>query len=154
VTPAVVALTKAGVAFVLHEYAHDPSVRSYGEEAAAALGVVPERVFKTLLVQADARLAVGIVPVARQLNLKAMAAAAGAKRAAMADPAAAERATGSVLGGISPFGQRRRLPTVLDASAPTHPTIFVSGGKRGVELEVAPEDLVATLTAVVAAIAT
>jgi Cys-tRNA(Pro)/Cys-tRNA(Cys) deacylase len=115
--------------------------------------VAAERVFKTLVVDADGRLAVGIVPVAHQLAPKAMAAAVGAKRAVLAEPAAAARVTGYVLGGISPFGQRRRLPTVLDASASAHPTILVSGGKRGVELEVAPADLVATLTAAVAAIA-
>jgi Cys-tRNA(Pro)/Cys-tRNA(Cys) deacylase len=152
-TPATTALTRAGVPFELHPYQHDPGTASYGLEAAQALSVPPGHVFKTLLVETDGRLAVGIVPVDRQLDLKAVAAALGWKKAAMADPAAAERATGYVLGGISPFGQRRRLPTVLDASAASHPTIFVSGGKRGVELEVAPGDLVATLTAVVAAIA-
>jgi Cys-tRNA(Pro)/Cys-tRNA(Cys) deacylase len=142
-TPAIRAAEGAGVAFEVLEYAHDPGAESYGREAAAALGVAPEVVFKTLIVQTDAgRLAVGIVPVAASLDLKAIAAALGAKRVAMADPAAAERATGYVLGGISPLGQRKRLPTVVDASASAHDRVYVSAGRRGLEIALAPADLV------------
>jgi len=143
-TPAIEAARAAGIEFSTHEYAHDPHAASYGLEAAEALGVAPARVFKTLLLTLDppgGRLAVGIVPVDRQLDLKAAAKALGAKRAAMADEREAERATGYVVGGISPLGQRRRLTTVLDASALEHPTIYVSGGRRGLELELAPADL-------------
>ena len=152
-TPATVALTRAGVAFVVRSYDHDPGATSYGLEAAVALGVEPGRVFKTLLAEVDGRLVVGIVPVDRQLDLKALAAAVGGKRAVMADPAAAERATGYVVGGISPLGQKRAHPTVLDASAHEHPTILVSGGKRGLDLELAPADLLEVTRAEVAAIA-
>lgn len=136
------ALARAGVAFTVHTYEHDPATASYGEEAASALGVEPGRVFKTLLADVDGRLVVGVVPVSAQLDLKALAAAAGGKRAAMADPATAERATGYVIGGISPLGQKRRHPTVVDESAAEHGTVFVSGGKRGLEIELAPADLV------------
>lgn len=134
-TPAVVAAERAGVAFTVHEYAHDEGA-AYGEEAAEKLGVDPGRVFKTLVVDRDGSLEVAIVPVAAQLDLRALG-----KRAALADRADAERATGFVLGGISPLGQRKRLPTLLDESALAHDTIFVSGGRRGLELELAPEDL-------------
>ncbi|WP_328899734.1 Cys-tRNA(Pro) deacylase [Streptomyces sp. NBC_00441] len=144
-TPATVALTAAGTAFTVHAYEHDPASPSYGEEAAQALGVSPDRVFKTLIADVDGRLTVAVVPVAGSLDLKALAAAAGGKRATMADPAAAERTTGYVRGGISPLGQRKRLPTVLDASSRAHPTICVSAGRRGLEVELSPEDL-ATLT--------
>ena len=152
-TPALRALTAAGVSFTARPYAHDPSATSYGLEAAEALGVDPERVFKTLLVSVDGRLAVGIVPVDGRLDLKAVAAALGGKRATMADPASAERATGYVVGGISPVGQRRAHPTVLDVAATTFPTVLVSGGRRGLDLELAPADLVAVTGATVAAIA-
>ena len=152
-TPATVALSRAGIAFTVRAYDHDPAAESYGLEAAAALGVEPERVFKTLLVSADGVLAVGIVPVAGQLDLKAVAAALGAKKAVMADPAVAERTTGYVVGGISPVGQRKRLPTVLDSSAERFETILVSGGKRGLDLELSPVDLVAVTAATVAPIA-
>ncbi|KAF4406108.1 MULTISPECIES: Cys-tRNA(Pro) deacylase [Streptomyces] len=152
-TPATVALTRAGTAFTVHSYEHDPASASYGEEAAEALGVEPGRVFKTLLAEVDGALTVAVVPVSGSLDLKALAAAAGGKRAAMADPAAAERATGYVRGGISPLGQRRRLPTVLDASASRHPTICVSAGRRGLEVELAPADLAALTGAVTAPIA-
>ncbi len=151
-TPATVALTRAGVRFTAHGYDHDPASGSYGQEAADALGLEPARVFKTLLVSVDGRLVVGIVPVSGQLDLKAVAAAVGGKKAAMADPAAAERATGYVVGGISPLGQKRPHPTVLDNSALTHPTIFVSGGRRGLDLEVSPGDLVRLTAALVAPI--
>ncbi|MGN6635340.1 MAG: Cys-tRNA(Pro) deacylase, partial [Oryzihumus sp.] len=152
-TPATVALTRAGVAFEARSYEHDPAAPSYGLEAAEALGVPPARVFKTLLVQGEGGLAVGIVPVDRQLDLKAVAAALGAKKVAMADPAAAERSTGYVVGGISPIGQRRALPTVLDDSALAHTTVLVSGGRRGLDLELAPADLVAVTRATTAPIA-
>ncbi len=152
-TPAIVALRAAGVTFVVHEFEHDESVRTYALEAAAALGTASDRVFKTLVVSADHSLGVAIVPADRQLSMKAVAAALGAKRAELADQAAAERATGYVRGGISPLGQKRRLPTVLDESAVLHSTVFVSGGRRGLEIEIAPGDLAAALDARVAAIA-
>lgn len=151
-TPATVAATRAGVEFALHSYDHDPAAASYGEEAARALGTEPGRVFKTLLAEVDGALTVAVVPVSGSLSLKALAAAVGGKRAAMAEPAAAERATGYVRGGISPLGQRRRLPTVLDATARNHPTVFVSAGRRGLEIELAPADLAALTGAVVAEI--
>ncbi|TQJ40673.1 Cys-tRNA(Pro)/Cys-tRNA(Cys) deacylase [Arthrobacter sp. SLBN-112] len=140
-TPATAALTAAGAPFVLHPYTHDPSAQSYGAEAAEALGIDPSRVFKTLMVDVEGRLAVGIVPVSGTLDLKAMAAAFGAKKAAMADPAAAQRRTGYVLGGISPIGQRQTSPTVLDSTALGLDTILVSGGRRGLDIELAPADL-------------
>lgn len=146
-TPATVALNRAGVPFTLHEYAHDPGAASYGLEAAEQLGLDPRAVFKTLLAQVDGGLAVAVVPVAGQLDLKALAGVLGGKRASMADPAAAERSTGYVVGGISPFGQKRPLPTVLDASALPLPRIYVSGGKRGLDLGVEPADLVRVLGA-------
>ncbi|MFI9272416.1 Cys-tRNA(Pro) deacylase [Kitasatospora sp. NPDC052896] len=149
-TPATVALESAGVPFTVHAYQHDPAAASYGEEAAQALGVPAERVFKTLVAEVDGRLAVGVVPVAGQLDLKALATALGGKKAVMADPAAAERSSGYVRGGISPLGQRRPLPTVLDAGALAHPTVFVSAGRRGLEVELAPQDLL-RLTAAVSA---
>jgi Cys-tRNA(Pro)/Cys-tRNA(Cys) deacylase len=152
-TPATVALTRANVPFTMHAYDHDPRSESYGLEAAAALGVEPRRVFKTLMVSVDGTLAVGIVPVSDQLDLKAVAAAVGGKRATMADRVVAERATGYVVGGISPLGQKRRHRTVVDATALDHPTVFVSGGRRGLDLELAPADLVALTDAAVANIA-
>lgn len=144
-TPATTVLTQAGVEFWSHPYTHDPSASSYGLEAADALGVEPGRVFKTLVVEVDGALCVGIVAVDTSLDLKAMAAAVGGKKATMADRSAAERATGYVLGGISPLGQRRRLPTVLDRSAYDHRRVLVSGGRRGLDVELSTEDL-ATLT--------
>ena len=151
-TPATVALTKAGVEHTVHTYEHDPSAASYGLEAAEAMGLDPARVFKTLLASVDGKLVVGIVPVSGQLDLKAVAAAVGGKKAVMADPADAERATGYVVGGISPLGQKRAHPTVVDASALDHPTVFVSGGRRGMEIELSPADLVAQTRATVASI--
>lgn len=144
-TPATVALTKAGIGFAPHVYSHDDAVTDFGAEAARELGVAAERVFKTLLVETDAGLGVGIVPVTGQLDVKALAGALGAKRAAMADKALAERKTGYVVGGISPIGQKTRLPTVIDDSAFAFETVFVSGGRRGFDLELAPADL-ATIT--------
>ncbi|MGN6697651.1 MAG: Cys-tRNA(Pro) deacylase [Thermomicrobiales bacterium] len=153
-TPALLTAQAAKIAYNVHEYTHDPHAESYGLEAATVLGLDPARVFKTLIAAVDERqLTVAIVPVTARLNLKALAAATGGKRAEMADPAAAERATGYVLGGISPLGQRRRLPTVLDASALDQPTIFVSGGRRGLEIELAPADLVRLTAATIAPIA-
>lgn len=152
-TPAIVALEKAGTAFTVHAYEHDPATPSYGEEAARALGVEPGRVFKTLVAEVDGALTVAVVPVSGSLDLKALATAVGGKRAAMADPAAAERTTGYVRGGISPLGQRKRLRTALDESARAHPTICVSAGRRGLEVELAPDDLAALTGAVVAPIA-
>jgi Cys-tRNA(Pro)/Cys-tRNA(Cys) deacylase len=152
-TPATALLTRRRIRFTLHEYHVAPGATSYGEGAAAALGIEPARVFKTLVAEVDGRLTVGVVPVAGSLNLKALAAAAGGKRAAMADPADAQRATGYVTGGISPFGQRSRLPVVVDSSAQQWPTVYVSAGRRGLEVEVAPADLLAVTGATSAPIA-
>jgi len=152
-TQATLALDRAKVAWTGHPYDHDPSAESYGLEAAEALGVEPARVFKTLLVDTGRGLAVGIVPVDGQLDLKAVATALGVKSVAMADPAAAERSTGYVVGGISPVGQKRALPTVLDASALEHDTVLVSGGRRGFDVELTPADLATVTRAVTAAIA-
>jgi Cys-tRNA(Pro)/Cys-tRNA(Cys) deacylase len=149
-TPATVALTRAGVPFTLHSYDHDPRAASYGLEAAAALGLDPARVFKTLLVSLDGSLAVGVVPVTGQLDLKALARALGGSKATMADVVEAERATGYVAGGISPVGQKRPHPTGVDASALEFPTVFVSAGRRGLDLELAPADLVRVTSATVA----
>lgn len=151
-TPATVALTAAGIAFEVRAYEHDPRATSYGLEAAEALGVDPARVFKTLLASLDGELVVGVVPVAGQLDLKALARALGGSKAVMAEVAAAERATGYVAGGISPVGQKRRHRTLLDASALDHDTILVSGGRRGFDIELAPADLVAVTGAVTATI--
>jgi Cys-tRNA(Pro)/Cys-tRNA(Cys) deacylase len=151
-TTATVALERAGIPFTVHEYAHDPRHESYGREASEALGVAADRVFKTLIASVDGTLVAGVVPVEGQLDLKALAAAAGGKRAAMAEVTAAERATGYVAGGISPVGQRKRLPVVLDASAMSFSTVFCSGGRRGLEIELAPADLVRATNAIVASI--
>ena len=137
-TPATRAAKAAGITYTLHEYDHDPRAASYAGEAAEVLGLDPRRVFKTLVVGVGDDLAVAIVPAAGQLDLKAVG-----KRAAMADTARAEKVTGYVAGGISPLGQRRRLPTFLDASAQEHATVFVSAGRRGLEIELAPADLLA-----------
>ena len=152
-TPATVALDRAGIAYTVHAYEHDPKATSYGLEAAEALGLEPATVFKTLLAAVDGALVVAVVPVTRHLDLKALAAATGAKRAVMAEPAVAERSTGYVVGGISPLGQRKRLPTVIDASARELPTIYVSGGRRGADVGLAPTDLAGLLGATFAPIA-
>ena len=151
-TPATVALTSAGVPYTIHSYDHDPSHPSYGEEAAEAMGVSPDRVFKTLVADVDGALTVAVVPVAGSLDLKALASAVGGKRAAMADPSLAERTTGYVRGGISPLGQRKKLRTVLDASAAAHSTICISAGRRGLEVELSPDDLARLAAAVMAPI--
>jgi len=151
-TPATVALERAGVAFTVHAYDHDPRSASYGLEAADALGLDPAAVLKTLLAEVDGELVVAVVPVSGQLDLKALASVLGGKRAAMADPAVAERTTGYVVGGISPIGQRKRLRTVVDETATTEPAVYVSGGRRGVDLGLDPADLVRVLDAQVARI--
>jgi Cys-tRNA(Pro)/Cys-tRNA(Cys) deacylase len=145
-------LARRGIPHTVHRYTHDPRHPSYGQEAAEALGVPPGRVFKTLVADVDGALVVAVVPVAGSLDLKALAAAAGGKKAAMADPAAAERATGYVTGGITSVGLRKRLPVVIDSTALAHDTVYCSAGQRGVEIELAPADLVAAAGATVAAI--
>lgn len=155
-TPALVALAAAGVPHTVHAYHHDRAVasaRSFGEEAAAALNVSTAQVFKTLVADVDGSLVVAVVPVAGSLDLKSLAAAVGGKRATMADVAAAERATGYVVGGISPIGQRRRLPTVVDSSALDYRTIYVSAGRRGLDVEIAATDLMTLTGATMSAIA-
>ena len=147
-TPATVALTEAGIEFTTLTDEHDPAAPSYGLEAAEVLGLPPEQVFKTLLADVDGHLVVAIVPVAGKLDLKALASAVGGKKAAMADPALAERTTGYVVGGISPLGQRKRLPTVLDETA-----VYVSGGRRGFDLGLSPGDLLALTDGLAASIA-
>jgi Cys-tRNA(Pro)/Cys-tRNA(Cys) deacylase len=147
-TPAVVAAERAGIAFTVHEYEHDPGAAAFGSEAVAKLGVDAERVFKTLVVDVDGVLTVAIVPARAQLDLRSLG-----KRARMAEPRDAERATGYVTGGISPLGQRRPLSTVLDVSALAFATIHVSAGRRGLELELAPADLLALTGGRTAAVA-
>ncbi len=152
-TPAINAAKKAKVEHRVHEYRHDPAAESYGEEAAQALGLNPAQVFKTLLVACNGdnkQLAVAVVPVIGKLDLKAMAAALKVKKVAMANPQDAERATGYVVGGISPLGQKKRLPLVLDNSATQFATIFMSAGRRGLEIEMAAADLVRLTTATLA----
>ena len=149
-TPATVALTEAGIAFSTHAYEHDPAAPSYGLEASQVLGLPPEQVFKPLLADVDGELVVAIVPVAGRLDLKALAAATGGKKAEMADPRLAERTTGYVVGGISPLGQRKRLRTVLDETAILHDTVYVSGGRRGLDLGLSPDDLLALTRATTA----
>ncbi|RMF16183.1 MAG: Cys-tRNA(Pro) deacylase [Gammaproteobacteria bacterium] len=153
-TPAIQAAKRAGIAFQTHSYDHDPNTPSYGEEAAKKLGVPAGRVFKTLVVACPkGTLAIGIVPVARQLDLKAIARTLGVKKVELARPADVTRATGYVLGGVSPLGQKRRLPTRLDTSARDWPTICVSAGRRGLEIELAPDDLLQLTGGVLADIA-
>jgi len=137
-TPAIAAAERAGVLHSVHAYEHDPKSESYGLEAAERMGVDPSRVFKTLVVDLDGSLEVAVVPVAAQLDLRLL----GGKRSRMAEPRDVERTTGYVLGGVSPLGQRKRLPTTVDASALDHETVFVSAGQRGLELELDPNDLV------------
>ena len=153
-TPALVALQRAGIAHTVHTYDHDPSRQNYGLEAAEALALPPASVFKTLLADVDGAPVVAIVPVTGMLDLKALAGARGAKRARMLDPSVAERLTGYVVGGISPLGQRTTLPTVLDHSAIGQAVVYVSGGRRGLDIALAPEDLVRMTSADVAPIST
>ena len=151
-TPATALLDKQRVAHTLHSYEHDPRHESFGLEAAEALGLVPGRVFKTLVAEVDGKLAVGVVPVTGQLDLKGLAAALKGKKAKMAVVADAERATGYVAGGISPLGQKKRLPVVIDSSALEFETVFCSAGRRGLEVEITPAELVRLTSAVVAPI--
>ncbi len=152
-TPATRRLDELGVAYRTVSYEHDPAAANYGAEAVEALGLDPESVFKTLLADVDGQLVVACVPVAGKLDLKALAKAAGGKKATMADPTIAERTTGYVVGGISPLGQRKQLPTFLDEIAETFDQVHVSGGRRGLEIVISPDDLVAALAATVAKIA-
>lgn len=152
-TPATALLTREDIPFTLHPYAHDPRAEAYGDEAAAALGIDAEQIFKTLIASVDGTLACAVVPVAGRLDLKAFAAALGGKRAEMADPAAAARATGYVVGGISPIAQKGRLPVVLDETVDLFDTVFVSAGRRGLQVELRPSDLARVTSARTAAIA-
>lgn len=152
-TPAIASLIRAKVSYTLRPYEHDPRTTAYGDEVVTALGQDPARVFKTLVASVDGTLVVGVVPVAAHLDLKALAAAAGGRKAAMAPVAEAERSSGYVAGGISPMGQRRMLTTIVDRSAADFPTVFVSAGRRGLQVELAPGDLVTVCRATVAAIA-
>jgi Cys-tRNA(Pro)/Cys-tRNA(Cys) deacylase len=141
-TPAINILKKNKIAHKLHEYTHDPSSKSYGEEASEKLGIPQDRVFKTLVVNLDGKeLVVGVIPVSSMLNMKLIAKSAGAKKASMADKSDVERSTGYVLGGVSPLGQKKRLRTIIDSSAENHATIHISAGRRGLEIELNPNDL-------------
>lgn len=151
-TAATLALAAAGIDVALHAYDHDARAESFGLEAAQQLGLDPRRVLKTLMATVDGVLCTAVVPVAGQLDLKALARVRHGSRAQMAPPEVAERATGYVVGGISPIGQRRRHPTVLDATALEHPTVFVSAGRRGLDLEITPADLARVTEALIAAI--
>jgi Cys-tRNA(Pro)/Cys-tRNA(Cys) deacylase len=153
-TRATALLVRNRVTHTIHPYAHDPRAEGFGEEAARALGVPEERLFKTLVAVIDAKLVCAVVPVSGRLSLKALAAVLGGKRADMADPAAAARATGYVIGGISPLAQQTRLPVVIDSSAEHYATVFVSAGKRGLQVELKPADLIGLTSAKVAPIAT
>jgi Cys-tRNA(Pro)/Cys-tRNA(Cys) deacylase len=151
-TAATALLTRQGIPHTVHSYSHDPRRQAYGTEASEELGIPADRVLKTLVADVDGALTVGVVPVSAQLDLKALATAVGGKKAAMADAAAAERATGYVVGGISPLGQRKRLRVVIDSAALEFPTVYCSGGRRGLEIELAPGDLVRAANATVAPI--
>ncbi|WP_166998323.1 Cys-tRNA(Pro) deacylase [Paramicrobacterium fandaimingii] len=142
-TPATASLTASDVPFTLHRYEHDSTVTDFGAEAARKLDVAAERIFKTLVVDAGGQLAVAVIPVNSRMQLSAVASALGVKRVRLADPAVAQRKTGYVVGGISPLGQKSPLPTVIDESCLEHPTVFVSGGRRGLDIEIAPAALLA-----------
>lgn len=147
-TPGINAAKKAKVSHRIHEYPHDPASESFGTEAAEKMGVDPSRVFKTLVVAIDGKeLAIGIVPVTAMLSMKLVAKAAGGKKATMADKQDVQRSTGYVLGGVSPLGQKKRLRTFIDHSAQSFDTIYVSAGRRGLEIELSPEDLAKLTTA-------
>lgn len=152
-TPALRYLDRRAIAHTVHEYRHDPTVTAYGDEAASVLGVDPARIFKTIVCTTGSRLVVAVVPVGCEVDLRALAAEVGAKRVDTATAAEAERATGYVIGGISPLGQKRALPAVVDESALSWGSVFVSAGRRGLEVELAPADLVAATSASVAAVA-
>ena len=153
-TPAIIVAKKNKVSHKVHEYAHDESSGSYGHEAAEKMGVAEQRVFKTLVVSLDSNeLVVGVIPVSSMLSMKLIAKAAGAKKAAMADKADVERSTGYVLGGVSPLGQKKRLRTIIDSSAQHYPTIYVSAGRRGLEIQLSPDDLLTLTGGVMAEIA-
>jgi len=152
VTPAVVALDAAGISYTIHEYERGEDLRDFGREAAEQLGLDHDQVFKTLVVVADDELVVAVVPVSCQLSMKRVAAAVGAKKAVMCEPARAERSSGYIVGGISPIGQRKPLRTVVDESAELFDVVYVSGGKRGMDIGLVPSDLVAVIGAVVAPI--
>jgi len=150
-TPAVKMLKASSIPYTVHTYDHDPMSRSYGLEAAEKLGIAPQRVFKTLIVMFETkRLCVGVISVEQQLNMKRIAKAAGGKKAGMADSQLAERTTGYVMGGISPIGQKRRLDTYIDRAAIVHETIFISGGKRGLDIELVPSELIGLINATIA----
>ncbi|HTZ44921.1 MAG TPA: Cys-tRNA(Pro) deacylase [Jatrophihabitans sp.] len=153
-TPATTALDRAGIGYRTRSYRHDSRAESYGEEAASQLGLDPRQIFKTLIASVDSKLVCAVVPVAARLDLKALAGAAGGRKAELAEPAKAQRATGYVLGGISPLGHRSAIPVVVDASATGFERVYVSAGKRGLQLELAPADLIRAAAATVAAIAT
>ena len=152
-TPATALLVSQQVPHSLHAYEHDARAGAYGEEAASLLGIEPGRLFKTLIASVDGKLACAVVPVSGRLDLKAFAAALGGKRAELADPGAAQRATGYVVGGISPLGQKTKLPVVVDESALGYPTIYASAGRRGLQMELPPADLIRLAAAVTAPIA-
>jgi Cys-tRNA(Pro)/Cys-tRNA(Cys) deacylase len=153
-TPATALLSRRRIAYTLHPYDHDPRAQAYGQEAAAALGVDPARIFKTLIARVDGKLACAVVPVSTRLDLKRFAASLGGKRAELGEPAAAARATGYVVGGISPIAHKSRLPVVVDQSVESFPTVYVSAGKRGLQVQLAPADLVAVTDATLAPIST
>jgi Cys-tRNA(Pro)/Cys-tRNA(Cys) deacylase len=146
-TPATVALEKAGANFRLHEYDYDPNTERIGLQAAQALGVEPQRLLKTLMAKAGGAVVCALVPSNREANLKRLAAAAGARDAAMLAPAEAERISGYRVGGISPFGQKKRVPILVEAAAMQYPTVLLNGGRRGLQIEIAPADLVRLLQA-------
>jgi Cys-tRNA(Pro)/Cys-tRNA(Cys) deacylase len=152
-TRAIEQLAGLGIEHTVHRYSHDPRHPSYGQEASEILGVAPERVFKTLVADVDGQFTIGVVPVSGSLDLKALAEAVGGKKAAMADPLKAEKASGYVTGGIAPLGLRKRLPVIVDESALSYPTVFCSAGQRGLELEIAPTDLIKAAAARTAPIA-
>jgi Cys-tRNA(Pro)/Cys-tRNA(Cys) deacylase len=149
-TPATTALEKAGIAFTLHEYDYDPNAPRIGLQAAEALGIAPDRLLKTLMAKAGNAIVCVMAPSDKEVSLKRLAAAAGAKEAAMLPPAEAERVTGYHVGGISPLGQRKRSAAFIERAALSHPTVLVNGGRRGLQIEIAPSDLVRAIGAKVA----